>query len=256
MERRILALLLILFLFSGISGVFAIKQIEPYSRTIEDGDFVGKTVPESTLELVFSKENEKYDSLKLNSNLPSGFSVAVKEELESFKVLINVPKSAVNSQYKIGLKFSNTSNVLVQENVDFYFSVEDELLFASMNNFSQETLTNNPAQYGFTLINNSDAEATFIISSSLPTSWYSSHAVVVKPKSIEKHTLEILPGVSGERKFNFNVSYAGKQKTFDVSLKAEPTLESKFSSVLNGLPFYSFSLIPSYLLNGLFSLFF
>lgn len=253
MKHTILVILLIWCLFSG---VFALKQVEPYSQVLVGSDFVGKAVPGSTLQLIFSKENEKYDSLKITNTLPTGFSVAIKEEFESFKVIITVPDNAPKGQYKINLKFSKTGDILSEQDIEVYFSVDKELLFVSMDNFSQKTFTGTEAEYVFTLINNSDASANFKILSSLPNSWYSKQIVSVNSKSIVKQTVKIIPGISGQRNFVFEVNYSGQEKFFDVSIISEPTIESKFSSTLNGLPFYSFSLIPSYFLNGLISLFF
>ena len=96
----------------------------------------------------------------------------------------------------------------------------------------------------------------FTITSSLPSSWHGNFAVQVLPKSIAKEKDYVTPGISGERRFVFTVDYGGEEKEFNATIKAKPTIESKFASTLNGLPFYSFSLIPNYLLNGLFALLF
>lgn len=256
MRHSIFVLITILLVIGGLYGVFALKQVEPYSKLLSENDFVGKAVPGSELQLVFSKENEKFDSFEITNTLPPGFNTSIVEEPESFKLIINVPVNAVNSQYRLSLTFSNTNNVLSEEKIDVYFSVDNELLFASMDNFSQEAFIGEQADYGFTLINNSDASAKFIISSSLPSSWYSTKEITIKPMSIIKDSVSVFPKISGERKFWFSVDYSGKEKEFDVFLKSNPTLESKFESALSGLPFYSFSLIPNYLFNGLMSLLF
>ena len=253
MSKKILVLLLVLFLFSG---VFGLKQVEPYSKILEGEDTVGYASPNSTLELVFSKENEKFDSLKVNASLPEGFSTAIKEELEAFKVILVIPKNAEDMSYTIGLEFSNSESVLSVEKARVYFVVDSELLFVSMDNFSQETIAGESATYGFTLINNSDAKTSFKIKSSLPSSWYMPSSVHVAPKTILSEEEIVTPGISGERTFVFTVEYAGGEKDFDVSIKVNSTIKSKFASVLNGLPFYSFSLIPNYFLNGLFALLF
>jgi hypothetical protein len=253
MNKVISIFLLAILLFSG---VFAVKQVEPYSQIISNDNLVGRAVPNSTLELVFSKENEKFDTLKINNNFPEGFSIAIKHELESFKVLVNIPDETNKESYKINLTFSNSMDSSVEETVEVYFLVDSGLLFASMDNFSQETFTGQAAEYSFTLINNSDAKTYFIVNSSLPSSWHGAFAVQVLPKSIVKEKDYVVPGISGERKFVFTVDYGGDEKEFNATIKANPTIESKFSSTLNGLPFYSFSLIPNYLLNGLFALLF
>jgi hypothetical protein len=254
MNRIILVILVVFILLN--TGVFAIKQVEPYSRTISNLDLVGRSVPNSTLELVFSKENDNYDSLVMLNNLPENFGFEIKQEFESFKVIINVPDSALNGQYKLNLRFFNSQNLVVDEKIEVYFSVDDSLLFVSMDNFSQTTLVNFDALYTFALINNSDSEAEFVINSSLPNSWFSSRIVRVSKKEIHKEIIIITPRINGLREFEFFVDYSGMQKKFDVLIKAEPTIESKFSAVLNGLPFYSFSLIPNYFFNGILSLFF
>lgn len=238
------------------SGAYALKQVEPYSQILKDDILVGRAVPNSTLELVFSKENEKFDTLKITNTLPDGFSTAIKHELESFKLIVTIPSEANKESYRLNLEFYNSADSFSKETAEVYFTVDSGLLFASMDNFSQETFAGETAEYAFTLINNSDAKTYFTITSSLPSSWHGNFAVQVLPKSIAKEKDYVIPGISGERKFIFTVDYGGEEKEFNATIKAKPTVESKFASALNGLPFYSFSLIPNYLLNGLFALLF
>ena len=253
MNKIISVFFLAILLFSG---TYALKQVEPYSQTLKDDTLVGRAVPDSTLELVVSKENEKFDTLKIVNTLPEGFSAAVKHELESFKVLVTIPGEANKESYKLNLEFYNSADPFSKETAEVYFIVDSGLLFASMDNFSQETFAGEAAEYAFNLINNSDAKTYFTITSSLPSSWHGNLAVQVLPKSIVKEKDYVIPGISGERRFVFTVDYGGEEKEFNAIIKAKPTIESKFASTLNGLPFYSFSLIPNYLLNGLFALLF
>jgi len=251
--KRVLALIFILLFISSVS---AVKLIEPYSKDLIEDDFVGAVPSNSTLELIFSKENNKFDSLKLLTTLPEGFLTSTAEELESIKLFINVPKDAFKGSYSITVKLTDSTDVSVTDEVKIFFNVDDELVFVSMDRFSQEVFVGSKATFEFTLINNSDSDLEYEISSTLSKRWFESKKVLVPKKSKKVEKLSVVPQYEGVRIFNFVATFSDEVKNFQVTINVKPTIRSKFDAVLSGLPFYSFSLIPNYLLNGLIALLF
>ncbi|MCX6801386.1 MAG: hypothetical protein NTZ73_04305 [Candidatus Diapherotrites archaeon] len=252
MFKKSLALLLLLMI---ASGAFAIRLIEPESKVLEGNDLVGKVYPGGTLELIFSKENNKYSAVELKTKLPEGFTTKVVEEIESLKLFIYVPKSEVNWKNLIKLEFSEKDSG-VKETAEVYFLVENGLLAASMNGFSKTVDVGSSAEYEFVLVNKSSADAFFSVSSTLSNDWFAGTYFFVPKNSSKVEKLSIVPKVQGKKQFEFIVGYSNKASKFKTTLDAVPTLASKFKSVIYGLPFYSFSMVSSYMLNGLLALFF
>lgn len=257
MFKKSLALAsLFLFVMLVVPGVFAIRLIEPESKVLEGNDLVGKVYPGGTLELIFSKENNKYVSANPVTPLPAGYSSSIAEELESLKIFITVPENEVNWKNSVSIEFSKANAAEGKDVANVYFLVENELLSASMNGFSKNTYAGTPAEYEFVFVNKSDVGAVFSVSSSLSREWFERIDFLVPKKSTKVESVVVNAPVQGNRQFDFTVNYSNKSSTFSSSITVLPTIFSKFSSVLYGIPFYSFSLFPSYLLNGLLALLF
>jgi len=258
-----LCIVLILLLLA--SSVYSVRLIDPISKEIDIEEYVGSVSPGSTLELIFSKELGKFDSLEINSTLPTGFKATVKDYLESIKVLVEVPNNAINDTYSMNLTISGKST----EEINIYFVVVDGLLDASLNNYSNETYVGSLADYTLTLINNSHADDEFSITTSLPWYWLTEKGlsgdptkdntinIIVPRKSTKEVTIKIYPPTFGEKIFNVVVNTTPKEKKeFSLKINAKQTFKTKTQNIFYGLPFYSFSLIPSFDLIGLFSLLF
>jgi hypothetical protein len=82
--------------------------------------------------------------------------------------------------------------------------------------------------------------------------------VLVPKRSTKSASFDIYPRAQGEKVFDTTIIFgnSGKSKTASLKLNALTNFNGKLDSVLYGLPFYSFSLMPSYALNGLFGFFF
>ncbi|MBT4870845.1 MAG: hypothetical protein HON47_04685 [Candidatus Diapherotrites archaeon] len=248
-----------------LNGVNSIRLIDPISTELTTDDYIGSASPGSTLELIFSKELGKFDSLKINSELPSGFDTKVRDYLETIKVFITIPKDAINDTYSLNLTLSGKST----EDADIYFIVKNGLLDASLNNYSNQTFVSSPASYTFTLINNSHADDEFYLSALLPWYWLEEKGLAgnalgdhvikinVPRKSTKEVTLTIYPQTHGEKIFDVVVNLTPKEeKKFSLKVDAKQTFIGKTQNIFYGIPFYSFSLVPSFDLIGLFSLLF
>ena len=164
MFKKLCIVLIFLLLANSVNSV---RLIDPISKEIVGEEYVGSVSAGSTLELIFSKELGKFDSLTVESNLPNGFNAKVKDYLESIKVYVEVPNNAVKDSYSMTLKLFGKET----ETVDIYFVVEQGLLDASLNNYANEAFVGEKAEYTFTLINNSHADDEFSLSLGLPWYW-------------------------------------------------------------------------------------
>jgi len=262
MFKKLCILLIILLL---ASGAYSARLVDPISKEIDTEEYVGSVSPGSTLELIFSKELGKFDSLEVNSKLPAGYKATVKDYLESIKVFVLVPDDAINDTYQMNLTLSGK----VSEEIQIYFVVSDGLLDASLNNYSNEAYVGSLAEYDLTLINNSNADDEFIVSTSLPWYWLTEKGlagnptkdntikVIVPRKSTKEITIKIFPQTFGEKIFDVTVDMTPREKKeFSLKINAKQTFKTKTQNIFFGIPFYSFSLIPSFDLIGLFSLLF
>lgn len=244
--------------------VFSVRLIDPVSLVFSDNEdnFVGIVSPGGKLELIFSKElTNRYEDVELLTPLPSGFSYSTRSELESIKVFIFVPEYAISGDYPVEARIFGKNK---EDLIHFYFTVDSSVVDVSPLDISlKETIVDSGAEYKIFFVNNSDAQATFTISTDLPPNWSQKDffakepflkQVTVAKRSSATDSIIIYPRLAGEKKFKVIVSYASGKKEFSFAVNTKPTLKSKLEMPKNALPFFSFSLLPSYFINALFSL--
>jgi hypothetical protein len=258
------ALILVLFLLLS-SSVFSVRLIDPLSKELlpNEPNDVGSVSIGNQIELIFSKELvSPYESVRVVSGLPVGFDYSVSYELESMKLIISVPKSAVIGFYTVFVKLSGPSR---EEVVPIRINVVEGALDVSPSEvFLQETNVDGFVVYKFFFVNNSDGFGKFTITSDLPSGWLfedsSSKKLCVKEVGVPRResaesTVLVFPRLEGRKDFKVRVSYENTFKDFSFSVVGRPTLKSKLGLVNYGLPFYSVSLLPSYFINGIASFF-
>ncbi len=264
MFKKVLTVCIVLLLAFTVSGA---RLVDPISKDVSSNDFVGAIVPGSTLELIFSKELGKYDSLEVLNSLPSGFEIKVSDYLEAIKVYVISQPNVATGSYSLDIKLLGENK---DENVDVYFNVEKDLLDVSLNNYSSETTVNDKAVYEFYLINNSDADVVFTIQPLIPKYWLAKNEspcedcvstktnIIATKQKVTKFVLEVYPKISGERTFDTMIFLGNNdsKKQFTLNIKTNPTFGGKLKSVFYGVPFYSISMLPSYYLTGFFGLLF
>lgn len=232
--------------------VFSVRLVEPISKEIFDEDYVGSASPGSQLELIFSKELGKYDSLKMLNSLPEGFNVEIEDYIDSIKLFIDVEENVLRQEYFLDLELTGEN----KKKFSVYFLVEDGLLDVSLKNYSSKTKVNGEAGYKFILINNSDSKVDFYLEPVLPSYWIKEdkrQVVSVSKQSVTEKEVIIIPPVEGEHFFDVVVemSYPENKKTFSLGVLAEQTFMGKLKTIQYGFPFYSFSLLPNYFFNSL-----
>lgn len=259
MFKKAIILLAVLLL---ASSVFSVRLIDPISKELAPSDnFVGTVAVGNSIELIFSKElTNPYQSLSVLTPLPEGFSADVKYEKESIKLFISVPKGAPLGDYPFSVRLFGPER---DDTVDAYFTVVSGALKVSPSSIvEQKVPVGSPAVYKFFFENDSDGSAVFTLTDSLPPNWNqdnlfavsqpSMQVVVPKRQSLEA-SFTVYPRLQGKKQFSVNVSFENTSLPFSFFVNGVPTLKSKLSAVSLGLPFYSFSLLPGYFLDGIAS---
>ncbi len=269
MFKKAFILAALLLLLS--SSVFAVRLIDPISKelSISENNYVGTVAVGNTIELIFSKElTDKYESIELVTELPNGFTSSTRNELESLKLFISVPLDTIAADYSISVVLSGSKR---SDRVSLYFTaVKGQLKVSPSDVVEQMVNVDSPAEYKIFFVNPTDADASFTISPILPGNWLSANAfaqnvstddlhniIVVVPKGQKaEKSFFIYPRIEGIKEFKTVVSFEDTQKEFSFAVNAKSTFKSKMEAVFYGLPFYSFSLMPSYYANGLLSFLF
>jgi len=256
-------LILVFILLLAVS-VFSVRLIDPISLQLSSTEtsFVGNVNVGNSIELIFSKElTNKYDSVSLVSELPTGFDYQTKNELETIKLLIFVPKNAVIGNYPFTIALTGPNGT---DKVSINFNVVNDALVVSESNIAEQTANvNSTTSYSLFFKNKSQGNAVFVITSDLPEGWMSKDAlskakfsktIIVPKESSVDVSFEVFPRLEGKKKFNVKVEYGNTFSDFSFAVNAKPTLESKLEAITYGLPFYSFSLLPSYFIDSLISM--
>lgn len=258
------ALILVAFLVLLSSCVFSVRLIDPLSKELSSSDgFVGTVALGNTLEMIFSKElTNKYQSLEIESSSIKDLNYSIKYEKESIKLFVIIPKDAVVGTESIKAKFFGSS---ASDSIDLTFEVVSGVLGVSpASNAEVTTFVDLGASFKLFFVNNTDSDAVFTIETDLPANWFDVSAFAVNKKTIDvvvqkrsslEQSFDIFPRLEGSKEFKTTVYYENTSSDFSFKVNALPTLKSKLSTVVYGLPFYSFSLLPSYFLNGLISWF-
>ncbi|MCX6803414.1 MAG: hypothetical protein NTY48_02470 [Candidatus Diapherotrites archaeon] len=247
---------ILFFVIVLASSVFAVRLVDPISQELSSSaSFVGSVAPGNTIELVFSKElTNKYDSLVVVSALSNGFSSSTIYDTESIKLFITAPSNAVVGDYPLTIKLLGPSS---DDTVKVFFSVVVDSLDVSPSSIAeQKVFVDSPAEYTLFFVNNTDSDAKFLVSTDLSASWvkenFKGEFTVPRRQSSER-TFSIIPRLAGKKEFTTTISYAGLSKEFVFGVDSKPTLKNKFTMSSLGLPFFSFSLLPSYFLGGIVS---
>jgi len=265
------AFIVVAMLLLLCSSVFAVRLIDPISKELSstENNFTGTVAVGNTIELIFSKElTDKYESIELVTELPGGFTYSTRNELESLKLFISVPADAVIGNYSISVNLSGSKR---SDKVSLYFTVVKGMLKVSPSDVVEQVVNvDSPAEYKIFFVNPTDADAVFTISPTLSGNWLSINAfaqnistddlhniVVVVPKGqkVEK-AFFVYPRIEGLKEFKTIVSFEDTKKEFSFAVNGKSTFKSKMEAVFYGLPFYSFSLMPSYYASGLLSFLF
>ncbi len=247
----------VLFLILLLLNVNAyIYLLSPYEKKLTfDETLVLKYVqPGETLVLQIDRENgiSKWSSAKITSKWQSTYELTDKTLVIKLKI---DPKETQTLQ-NVRITLSDPSGY--EEGFDVAVFIKKDLIKASLKSNFNECKVGETASYEIVLVNESLAEHSVRITSSLPKTWFDKLDVVLKPKQTKIVSLTINANSSGKRDICFYVDSLLFDKRF-ANLNAElavfPTLPGKFTASYFGLPFFTLNMLPSYMLNALLIVF-
>jgi len=256
-------LLIACFLLLAFPVQAAIYLVEPLDQKVSANDelFFGKVARGETVQVVIKKKSDmanEWLSLKVEKQLlPPGWKV---ESVQSDKTLIarvTIPKDAQISTQRIGFAAGNPDAQMFNETFYATVSVNENLLNASIESLNQDAILGETGAFSLLLNNGSIAEHSVSLKSSLPSYWFSSLEIKLKPHETKTVELPVTPQSYGEKNFSFTVSSKlnSKQFVFPAKMKVKPTIVGMYQSPLAGFPFFSPGLLPYYLINGFLSIF-
>ncbi len=263
MLKNLLAVFFVLAFSTAVFGTVFMHS--PVEAKIANGESVqaGKVAPGQTVVFVIEKKSEKaekWNSLFVDSGLPGGWEQNEIVSDETIAVGITLPSDAKTASQRLSFSaFSSDSQGFGDRFFAELLVMGPKSVFdVGMDVERFETSVGEKIPLSITISNNSVAESVFSVSSSLPTGWLRGNdfTLVVPPLSAKTFSFFVEPSVYGRRKAEITLS--SQQNSFSEKLSFElnvfPTLRSKFQAPLFGLPFFSLTLWPQYLLNALLSL--
>jgi hypothetical protein len=260
-KRLLLSVCLLLLLFSAYASVYV---VEPVDQKVLPGSSevlsFGKVAKGETMRVVIKKKSDlsfDWSRLSVDSGLlPAGWKVNSVEEDKSLIAEITIPKNAAVSTQQIKLVASNPAEPVLSETFYGSVSVQENLLFASIEELSQETTLGEVAKFNLVLNNDSIAGHAVEVRSSLPSYWFSARTIELEPNQSGNFELEVVPYAYGEKNFQFEVVSLenGKTTRLQARLGVKPTLSGMYRASFGGFPFFSPGMLPYYLLNGFLAL--
>jgi hypothetical protein len=143
------------------------------------------------------------------------------------------------------------------QNITGYFTVQKDLLLASIN--SPKNITTNAMEktnIEIYMVNNSDADTTFLVQTDVPIYWGGSGNFTISKKSATTSLLKIIPYEAGNKKINLTITYDGKSEKSTLELNVKPTFMSNLKTPAFGISFFAPSLNPMLLFNAIISILF
>lgn len=260
MLKKLVFIVFFSLLIVSVSAEISI--IKPVQKSFSENDTidVGEAVKGESIQFIFNSKQS--NGLMLNSievmNLPQGW---VKEKSEFFGdtvgIIITIPKDEELGNKIFKLRVFDSSSPEQSQTFSVNVFVKSNLVRAQVTPSKQETTVGEKIFYDITLFNDSISDHLVFVASDLPSFWYNEKLVKVRAKSLESLRLEVVPRTYGNRNFNFIIKSALNDSiisTFPGEIIINPTIESKFSSSFYGIPFYSLTLQPFYLVNAFVSM--
>jgi len=240
----------------------AIYMVEPKDIRLSANEeaFLGKAAVGETVKIVIKKKNDsqlEWNQLSVNQLLlPQYWETETQETDKTLIAFVKIPANATVSTQRLQLAASNSSLPSAGESFFATVAVNESLLSVSIEKLNQGTILGSPASFDLVLNNDSIAEHSLLVESTLPDYWFRQETIVLLP--LEKRTVElpVMPYSYGEKNFSFIVSsmHNSRQFAFAEKIGVKPTLLGVYSAPSAGFAFFSPALIPYYLINALLSL--
>lgn len=253
LKKLVFFAIFVLLAGTAFANITVLKPVEkelPNNGSIE----LGEISAGQTIEIFLQKKAQKgvlwQDAFIDSASIPFDWKVEKSIEDESIILLVTVSPNAVESIQNLKIVVSNSS---FSETFIANLSVKTGLLDVDIKNRTQKISIEKSGAFKLILINKSIAPETVLISSSLPKYWFEPEKISLKPNELKELDLAVFPKSYGGRNFDFYVKplSTGKAFTFsDMHLEVYPTLKSKFTEPLYGMPVFTISMIPYYLIDS------
>ena len=258
-KRLFLFLCLLLLAGSCFASVYLVEPVDQRLAPNQEV-FLGKAARGEIVPVVVKKKSDlslEWNRLEADkASLPGGWAF---ESIETDKTLIgrlSISKNAPVSTQRIRVTALNTAEPLLSEAFFVSLSVSESLLDASLESSSIETVLGQEATFKAVLSNDSIAEHTVAIRSTLPEYWFEPKEITIPPKDTVFVDLPVRPYSYGEKAFAFRVLSMQNQASFNFNTRLEtrPTLSGMFLASTAGFPFFSVGQLSFYIFNGFLSM--
>jgi hypothetical protein len=250
------ALAFTLSLLLASNTVAAIHVLLPVEARIASGDEIdiGSVAAGETFSVVVNKKSGSgFDWEHVSVQAPADWKTEQSVTDKTLVSEITVPRNASESIQIISFSLSSSQ---AQENFKTTLTVKKNLLTVAMDNLKQETTVGKPIFYNFVVSNDSIAEHTLTLSSSLPNYWFAPIEVTVPAKQKKELVVELVPKAYGLRNFSFSAQSNKNafSKDFAAELTVAPTIQGKFIAAAYAFPFFTLSNLPFYIFNAFLSM--
>lgn len=240
--------------------------VSPFEKQIHSRDTVelGSASPGETIELIFSNKSGKdfaWSKAELANQLPAGWQVSDSEVYsETLIIKITIPPFEQETAQNLKINMSNFQDEKKNESFNATLFVRKNLISAAITGLQKETSVSEPVDYALRLSNDSIADHSITVSSTLPKYWFDDKIILLKNKnstgSVQEIKLSVMPRAYGYKDFSFKVisNQNGREiESFNARLKINPTLKGKYSAGIFGFPVFTPTLLPYYLVNSFLS---
>ena len=247
--------------FLASFGFAEVQLVSPLEKFVSENQAIelGSVQAGETIELIFSSNSgalRPWVSASASS-LPIGWNaeqLAQPGNKNTLILQVMVPKESDAGAFMFKALLQDEAGN--SQEASFLAFVEEGLLTAQVDSIKKTALAGEQIPFTFQLNNNSIAEHSITLYSSLPLTWFKPETIIVKPKSSKQFSTAISPKSYGEKKFSFYLKSNLNAKTLqEISPRVEvkPTLKNKYEAALYGFPFFTPSLIPYYIFNSFIS---
>ncbi len=259
--KRLLVVFCLLMLC--LQAYAAVYIVEPLDEKLFPGQELsfGKISRGETLKVVVKKKSDLgqdwFQILVDPEFLPPSWKAESIETDKTLIALVTLSEDAAVSMQR--LKFLAVNDLQPELNESFFatVSVHESLLSASIEDVVKDAVLGQETIFSLVLNNDSIAEHSLKAESSLPGYWFKSQEMVLAPNETRTVALSVQPLTYGEKNFSFKVLSLYNDTGFDfpAKLNTKPTLLGMYQAPITGLPLFSPTMLPYYLINGILSIF-
>lgn len=254
MLKKVVFSIMLIICFSANASVIVNSPGEAILE--KNGLFEAKYAqPGENIVFIFDRKspNSQWDHITVKS--PWQYNAQVLDK--TIRLVLTVPLDASLSvtNTEITLRDSRTG---VEESFNLAVYVRNDLVKAILNTTHEDCNVGSKPEFELVLTNESLAEHSVEITSSLPETWFATRRVSLARQSSKTIKLGVNAFTPGYKRFKFTVKSALSGTFFnelEATMKVTPSLGAKYTTAIYSMPFFSVSLLPGYLLNALASSF-